>query len=110
MLQKYVNTMALFASNNKNVHRELKEYTASTKMLLSQFVLVKQKEKTSPPPEPHTTSIENFKEELTEEIKNLRELITKQSEDTFKLIMQVESLPHSKLTLINVYLKFKIQY
>lgn len=92
MLQTYVEKMALFANDNRHVHRELKEYTISAKMILSQFVSLKHKEKTTPAPDSRPVSIESFKEELTAEIKNLRELIVKQNKITCKITTQIESM------------------
>lgn len=59
-LQTYADKMAHFANTYKNVHRELKEYTANTNMVLNQCASVSHKGTTPPTPEP----IESIRSEL----------------------------------------------
>lgn len=71
MLRNYVERMATFAGNNKNVHKKLKECTANARVVMQQYVIVSHKEKTLQTAEIRANSLESINTELMDEVKGL---------------------------------------
>lgn len=114
MLRGYINSMAVFAQNNRNVHKELKETIANSSKVMSQFIRIrnagpdtigkattntsiqKPSEAPSKTKADSAQSPDRIRSDISGAILEVKDILNKQSEAIGRLTIQTEALQHQQ--------------